>query len=419
MSQEPFSQTQDTADPTVDDPAVDCDVAIVGGGVAGTTLACALKDSGLRVTLLDAQTQEAAAARSQVYALTLLTGRIFNGIGVWQDILPKITTFKKIRLSDGDRPGDVQFVPSDVGLDRLGYVAEHTPLLSTLQQFLRSVDNVQVTCPADVVDVEYGHEYATVRYDRDGTQHQLRARLVVGADGARSKVRTSAGIETQGWQYWQSCVTFKVKPEKSHENIAYERFRQNGPFAILPLTDNRCNVVWSAPHAKAQELLEMDEAAFTEELQRHYGNSMGRVQVISPRRVFPVQLMQSDRYFNHRVALVGDAAHRCHPVGGQGLNMGLRDVAALAQVIRDAHRQGKDIGSRSVLERYDRWRRGENWTILGFTDLLDRTFSNDFVPMVAARQLGLWVLRNVKPAKTLALKLMTGLLGRQPTLARE
>ncbi|MDC0835440.1 2-octaprenyl-6-methoxyphenyl hydroxylase [Leptolyngbya valderiana BDU 20041] len=414
MSQEPLSQTQDTAN-----PAVDCDVAIVGGGVAGTTLACALKDSGLRVRLLDAQTQDAAAARSQVYALTLLTGRILNGIGVWQDILPKITTFTKIRLSDGDRSGDVQFVPSDVGLDRLGYVAEHTPLLSTLQTFLRGVENVRVTCPAEVLAVEYGDDCATVTYSLEGTQHQLRARLVVGADGARSRVRTAAGIQTRGWQYWQSCVTFKVKPEKSHENIAYERFRKNGPFAILPLTGDRCNVVWSAPHGKARELAEMDEDAFTEELQRHYGDAMGRVRVISPRRVFPVQLMQSDRYIKHRVALVGDAAHRCHPVGGQGLNMGIRDVAALAQVIRDACSQGNDIGSLSVLERYERWRRGENWTILGFTDLLDRTFSNDFLPIVTVRQLGLWVLRNVQPAKTLALQLMTGLLGRQPKLARE
>jgi len=409
MSLEPFSSNNASTSSTLD-----CDIAIVGGGVAGTTLACALKNSGLRVALLDSQSLEAATARAQVYALTLLTGRILNGIGVWQDILPKITTFKEIRLSDGDRPFPVQFFPSDVRLDRathrlrerLGYVAEHTPLLSTL-------------CLSEVLGVEYGDDRATVTYRREGETKSLCARLVVGADGARSKIRTEAGIQTYGWKYWQSCVTCKVKPEKSHENIAYERFRSNGPFAILPLPNNRCNIVWSVPHARAHELAEMDEERFTEELQRQYGDSMGAVKVISPRQVFPVQLMQSERYVKPRLALLGDAAHRCHPVGGQGLNMGIRDVAALAQVVQTARRDGKDIGSIEVLKQYESWRQGENSVILGFTDFLDRMFSNNILPIVAARQIGLWTLRNVKPIKTIALQLMTGLLGRQPEIARD
>lgn len=399
--------------------SLDCDVAIVGGGVVGTALACALRDSGLQVTLLDAQSSEAAIARNQVYAVSLLTGRILNGVGVWKDILPKITTFKEIRLSDGDRAGKVRFFPKDVGLDRLGYVAEHSPLLATLREFVDKSSNVCIKCSATVDHIEYGDDAATVTYTQDGETQKLQCQLVVAADGGRSQVREAAGIATKGWKYWQSCVTFKVKPEKPHHDIAYEKFQASGPFAILPLTENRCNVVWTAPHAEAQALMELDEAAFTERLQQRFGDEMGRVTLASPRYLFPVQLMQSDRYVKSRLALIGDAAHRCHPVGGQGMNLGIRDVGALAQVLRDAQQRQEDLGTLSVLQRYERWRKLENLTILGFTDLLDRTFSNEFLPLVAARQVGLWALRRIVPVKVLALRLMTGLLGRQPELARE
>ena len=394
------------------------DIAIVGGGVVGSALACALRDSGLQVILLDAQSREAAIARQQVYAVTLLTGQILQGIGVWEAILPQINTFRQIRLSDGDRPGDVRFVPQDLDRDRLGYVAEHTPLLKTLREYLDKSDKVCTICSAPVKEIDYGVDAATVTYEHQGQEQQVTAKLVVAADGGRSPLREAAGIATRGWKYWQSCVTFKVKPEKSHENIAYEKFQASGPFAILPLPGNRCNVVWTAPHGEAKALMELDEAAFRERLQQRFGSEMGRVELASSRYLFPVQLMQSDRYVKPRLALVGDAAHRCHPVGGQGMNLGIRDIAALAEVLQTAQQQGQDFGDLTVLQRYERWRKLENLTILGFTDLLDRTFSNTWFPLVVMRQLGLWGLRHIPPVKVLALRLMTGLLGRQPQLAR-
>ena len=395
------------------------DVAIVGGGVVGSALACALRNSGLQVILLDAQSREAAVSRQQVYAVTLLTGQILQGIGVWEAILPQINTFRQIRLSDGDRPGDVRFVPQDLALERLGYVAEHTPLLKTLREYLDKSNNVCCFESAQVQQIDYGAKVATVTYQHQDQEQQVTANLVVAADGGRSPLREAAGISTRGWKYWQSCVTFKVKPEKSHENIAYEKFQASGPFAILPLPGNRCNVVWTAPHDEAQALMELDEAEFRERLQQRFGQEMGRVELASSRYLFPVQLMQSDRYVKPRLALVGDAAHRCHPVGGQGMNLGIRDVAALAEVLQSAQERGQDIGTLTVLKRYERWRKLENLTILGFTDVLDRLFSNNWWPLVLLRQLGLWGLRHLPPVKTTALRLMTGLLGRQPQLARD
>lgn len=406
----------------------DYDIAIVGGGITGTTLAAALKDSGMKVALIEALPQAVAASRQQVYALTLLTGQIFEQIGVWDRILPKINKFTQIRLSDADHPGIVQFHPSDLNRDHLGYVAEHGPMITELQAFLNDCPNVTWICPAEVVKVDYQSDAVVIEtrsLSKDNSvnlseppRQKIRARLLVAADGKKSRIREAAGISTKGWKYWQSCITTKIKPEKSHNNIAYEKFQYSGPFAILPLPGNRCNVVWTAPHAEAKALAALDDRQFLAELKKRYGDQMGELELLGNRFVFQVQLMQSDRYVKHRLALVGDAAHCCHPVGGQGLNLGIRDVGALAQVLINAHQKGEDIGSETVLKRYERWRKLENLTILGFTDFLDRVFSNQWLPLVAIRRLGLWLLRNVRPLKLFALRLMTGQTGRQPQLAQ-
>ncbi|MBW4494203.1 MAG: FAD-dependent hydroxylase [Oscillatoria princeps RMCB-10] len=396
----------------------DCDVAIVGAGIAGATLAAALKNSGLKVALIEAQTQAAAASKQQVYAVSLLSSRIFQGIGVWDRILPKIATFTQIRLSDADHAGVVQFQPADLGTDALGYVGEHRAILPALQEFINGCPNITWLCPAEVVSVDCQPDAVEIQVKLDGETRKLRSRLIVAADGARSPVRQAAGIRTRGWKYWQSCITTRIKPEKPHNNTAYERFWPSGPFAILPLPDNRCNIVWTAPHEEAKALFELDDEQFLAELTRRYGTQMGRLELEGKRLMFQVQLMQSERYVLPRLALIGDAAHCCHPVGGQGLNLGIRDAAALAQVLGDAHLLGQDIGSVPVLAGYERWRKLENLTILGFTDFLDRLFSNSWLPLVAIRRLGLWVLRNIGPVKVFALRLMTGMQGRTPQLAK-
>lgn len=396
----------------------DYDLAIVGGGIVGLTLACALKNSGLSVVLIEAKPYSVAAAKGQAYAVHLLSSRIFEGIGVWDKILPQIATFRRVRLSDADYPGVVEFQPADLGTKELGYVAEHQALLLPLQEFLHECANVSYLCPAEVVKIEYEPGGVSISLLVGGETRTIRTRLVVAADGARSRIRKEAGINTRGWQYWQSCIVAFVKPEKPHNDTAYERFWPSGPFAILPLPLNRCRIVWTAPHEEAKALVALDDEQFLAELSLRYGDQMGRLELEGSRFVFSVQLMQSDRYVLPRLALIGDAAHCCHPVGGQGLNMGIRDAAALAQVLQSAYNQGEDIGDLQVLKRYERWRKQENLTILGFTDLLDRVFSNNWLPVVVIRRLGLWMLLRVHPLKIFALKLMTGLKGRPPQLAQ-
>jgi len=417
----PLEQLSPTISPrqtTAPQKSFDYDLAIVGGGIIGLTLACALKDSGLSVVLIEAKPYSIAAMKGQAYAVHLSSQLILQGIGVWDKILPQIETFRQVRLSDADYPGVVEFQPADLGTEVLGYVAEHQALLTPLQEFLQECPNVKYLCPAEVVQTQYHQDGVEITFNVEGESRNIRTRLVVAADGTRSRIRQSAGIKTKGWQYWQSCIVAFVKPEKPHNNTAYERFWPSGPFAILPLPRNRCRIVWTEPHEKAKALVALDDEQFLAELSCRYGDRMGKLQLEGDRFVFPVQLMQSDRYVLPRLALVGDAAHCCHPVGGQGLNMGIRDAAALAQVIQSAYNQGEDIGDLSVLKRYERWRQQENLTILGFTDLLDRIFSNNLLPVVMIRRLGLLMLRRVHPVKKYALQLMTGLRGRLPELAQ-
>jgi 2-octaprenyl-6-methoxyphenol hydroxylase len=395
----------------------DYDLVIVGGGIVGLTLAASLKDSGLSVLLIEAKVASAAVAKGQAYAVHMLSALIYQGIGVWDKILPNIETYHKVCLSDGDYPTVVEWQTSDIGTQDLGYVAEHQALLYPLQEFVKECHNVTYVCPAEVVNILYHPDLVTINIKVAGEMRAIRSKLVVAADGSRSPIRQAAGITTKGWKYWQSCIVAFVKPEKSHNNTAYEKFRESGPFAILPLPGNRCRIVWTAPHEEAKALCALDDEKFLAELQARYGNQMGKLELLGDRFIFQVQLMQSDRYVLHRLALVGDAAHNCHPVGGQGLNLGIRDVAALAQVLQEAHEKGKDIGNIKTLQKYERWRKKENLIILGFTDLLDRVFSNNILPIAIVRRIGLRVMRQVPFLKVFALKLMIGLKGKTPKLA--
>jgi 2-octaprenyl-6-methoxyphenol hydroxylase len=389
------------------------DVAIVGGGIVGLTLAAALRHSGLTVAVVEAQTPEQAAARQRAYAFSLTSARIFQDLGVWPLVAPGITHFQRVRLSDGDYPRAVEFSPDDTGTDAVYYGAEHTVLMQALQQTIAAAP-VHYLSSAKVVSVEPGTAAACLRVERDHQPVTLTARLLVAADGATSPLRQQAGISTFGWRYWQSCITALLEPEQPHQDTAYEKFWPSGPFAILPLPGNRCQIVWTAPHAEAKALLDLPPDQFMAELQRRYGSQMGQLKLLNQPRLFPVQLMQSKRYVQPRLALIGDAAHCCHPVGGQGLNMGIRDAAALAEVLVQAQQQQQDIGSLAVLRRYERWRRRENWLILSLTDFLTRCFSNRLWPLVLLRRLGIGILHRVRPLRRGALRVMTGRFGRIP-----
>lgn len=394
------------------------DLVIVGGGIIGLTLAAALKDSGLSVLLIEAKVESAAVAKGQAYAVHMLSALIYQGIGIWSKILPQIATYRSVRLSDADYPNVVEFCTTDIGTEDLGYVAEHQALLQPLQEFVKECPNVTYLCPAEVVNSQYQQDIVAIDIKIAGELRTIRSKLLVAADGARSPIRQAAKIKTHGWKYWQSCIVAFVKPEKPHNDTAYERFWSSGPFAILPLPGNRCRIVWTAPHEEAKALCALDDEQFLKELTRRYGNQMGKLELLGSRFVFQVQLMQSSRYVLPRLALIGDAAHNCHPVGGQGLNLGIRDAAALAQILQSAKAKNQDIGDIRILKRYQNWRQRENLTILGFTDLLDRVFSNNFLPIVLVRRFGLLTMQKVPLLKIFALKLMIGMKGRTPELAR-
>jgi 2-octaprenyl-6-methoxyphenol hydroxylase len=397
---------------------VDCDLVIVGGGIVGATLACALKDLGLKTIIIEAKPLAVAASKRQAYSLSLLSSQILTGIGVWQQIVPKIGKYRHIRLSDANYSGIVKFETEDIKTDFLGYVAEHNVVLTALQEAIATRADVSWLCPAEVIGVEYQDSFAAIEVEVEGKKRLVKTKLVVGADGARSLIRNLAGIKTQGWKYWQSCVAFTIQHEAPQNDTAFERFWSTGPMGVLPLPGNRCQIVWTAPHEQAKALQKLDEQEFLQKLEERTGGLLGKLQLVSDRYLFPVQLMQCDRYVKSRLALVGDAAHCCHPVGGQGLNLGIRDAAALAQIIQEACQQGEDIGDLKILKRYERWRKRENLIILGFTDFLDRVFSNNWLPIVAMRRFGLWLLEHLTPLKIFALKLMTGLKGRTPKLAQ-
>ena len=388
----------------------------------GLTVACGLRGSGLRVAVLEALPHGSAARRTQAYAFSLASAHIFRELGLWDTVRPQIEPFRHIRLSDCDWPDVVTFEPADAGEEEdLGYVAEHTVLMASLQQAVDDAPDIDWIGPAIAQDVTYGDDWVHITVKpRDGAVavlEQIQARLVIGADGARSPLREGAGISSRGWGYWQSCIVAAVRPEKPHRNIAYERFQISGPFAILPLRET-CRIVWTAPHQEAEAMLELDDEQFLAALSQRFGDQMGQLELVGDRRLFSVQLRQAKRYIGPRLALVGEAAHNCHPVGGQGLNLGIRDGATLAEVLVAAHQRGEDIGAIATLRPYDQQRRWGNLLILGFTDILDRVFSNQWLPVMAVRRLGLFVMQRVAPVKQLSIRLMTGKWGHIPHLHR-
>ena len=394
------------------------DVVIVGGGIVGLTCACGLRDSSLRVAVIEAQTAEQAAGRQRAYAFSPVSAKILDGLGLWDTVGPQLTHFQRVRLSDADYGKAITFRPQDGRSDAVYYSAEHTVLMTALQSAIRAAENIDYWCQSKVLNAKKDDATHQLTVECRDRLHEFQTPLLVGADGARSFVRNLANIKTFGWKYWQSCVTAVLEPEQSHRDTAYEKFWPSGPFAILPLPNNRCQIVWTAPHAEAKALLSLPKEQFLSALKARYGDDMGDLTLVNEPMMFPVQLMQSRSYVRSGTALIGDAAHCCHPVGGQGLNMGIRDATALAEVIQQAADKGEDFSSLKVLKRYERWRRTENWFTLSLTDFLNRSFSNRFFPLLIARRAGIWVLDSITPLKRLILKLMTGFFGKLPIKAK-
>jgi 2-octaprenylphenol hydroxylase len=396
------------------------DIAIVGAGVVGATLAALLADRGMRVALVDAAPPvadwPAGSIDLRVLALTSASERILAGLGVWPRIAGLgAAPFRDMRVWDARGPGEIHFDSAELGAAQLGHIVENRVIVRALLEDLRGRDGVRLHHSVAVEGLDIGADDACLRLAGGG---EVRARLVVGADGANSRLRALGGLEVRGWDYDQRALVATVATEESHRDTAWQRFLPDGPLAFLPLHDGRCSIVWSTRPAHAEALLALDEAAFTAELTEAFAARLGRVTGCGPRAAFPLRLQYAPRYVAARLALVGDAAHAIHPLAGQGANLGLLDAAALAEVVADAAAAGRDVGGFAVLRRYERWRKSDNLATMRAMDGFKRLFGTDLAPLRWARNAGLNFTDAAAPLKNLIAQYAMGLRGDLPRAAR-
>ena len=403
--------------------AQNVDVLIVGGGLIGLTLGSALAGAGVRTAVVDREDPAAMVAQSydgRASAIAHASARVFQGIGVWDAMSTAAEPILDIRVADGHpvrgiSPLFLHYDHRDVGDEPFGFIVENRHARQALLEHARQLPSLSHHAPAEAVALDRDAHRVEARL-ADG--RVIRAELAIAADGRFSQTRRDAGIGVSGLRYRQTSIVCTVRHERAHDGVAVELFLPGGPFAMLPMTDQRSNVVWSERADLAPVYLALDDAAFLDELSRRFGDWLGPIELVGPRFSYPLGVQHADRYTDRRLALVGDAAHAIHPIAGQGLNLGLRDVAALAELIVDARRLGLDAAGPSVLDRYARWRRFDNMMLIAVTDGLTRLFSNDIGPLRLARDVGLAAVDRLPPVKRFLMRHAMGVIGDLPRLIK-
>jgi 2-octaprenyl-6-methoxyphenol hydroxylase len=401
----------------------DVELLVAGGGLNGLLLGIACADAGLSVAVVDRQdpaTMLGEAFDGRASAIAYGSKLVLEGVGLWPAIAADAEPILEIRVADDDSPLFLHYDHCDLGAPGadappLGYIVENRVLRRALIERARTLPTLRLLAPQTVEAVARDDVAAIATLGDDTT---LSARLVAAADGKDSPLRKSAGIRAVEWGYNQIGIVTTVAHERPHAGIAVEHFLPAGPFAILPMTGNRSSLVWTEDAALAPRLVKLPDTEFAAELRARFGDFLGAVEPVGPRWAYPLSLMQAERYTDRRLALVGEAAHVIHPIAGQGLNVGIRDVAALAELIVDARRLGLDIGDDWVLDRYQRWRRLDAVLLAGVTDGLNRLFSNTIAPVKLVRGLGLAAVNRMPPLKRLLMSHAMGTLGDRPRLAR-
>ena len=397
------------------------DILIIGGGLVGASLAVALRASSLRLGVIEAVPLVASSQPSyddRTLALAYGSKRIFESVGVWNEIAPDATPIERIHISDRGHFGITRLSAAEVGLPALGYVVANRALGVALMKTLQTAKNIEWLCPAEMQDIKLTPESASVTVRHNDANKTLTARLIIAADGAYSAVRAAMGIEAQRTEYRQSAIVTTVTAGEPHGNTAYERFTDTGPLALLPLSDNRCAMVWSAKAEEVPTILGWSDAEFLNHLQDRFGDRLGSFTRPGKRAAYPLALTRVKEHVRERLALIGNAAHTVHPVAGQGFNLGLRDVAVMAEILTDALRRGEDIGGLTVLRRYADWRVRDNRVTAGFTNGLIRIFSNNAFPLTLLRNAGLIAVDLLPGVKRRFVRVTSGLAGRLPRLAR-
>ncbi len=400
------------------------DAVIAGGGLVGATMAIALGQAGLDVAVVDTQDPRAgldAGFDGRASAIALGTQRVLDRLGVWALLAADAAPIMDIRVSEGTSPLFLHYDHREAGDQPFGFMVENRNLRKALFRRVRRLANVAMLAPAAIVTLERGVNRVEATL-ADG--RVVRAPLAIAAEGRNSPSRDAAGIRVTRWSYDQAGIVCSIRHQRHHRFIAHEHFLTAGPFAILPLVGDRkrpghcSSIVWTEKAELGPAIMALDDAEFLAEVERRVGDFLGRVEVVGPRWSHPLSLQFAETALARRLALVGDSLHAMHPIAGQGLNMGLRDVAALAEVILDARRLGLDVGSSAILERYQRWRRFDNGLMMAATDGLNRLFSNRIRPLRLARDLGMAAVDKIPPLKRLFMLNAMGLTGSLPRLMR-
>jgi 2-octaprenyl-6-methoxyphenol hydroxylase len=397
----------------------DVELLIAGGGLNGMLLGIAGAGAGLAVAIVDredpaAVLDEGFDGRSS--AIAYGSQQVLNAIGLWPLVAAEAEPIREIRVADGDAPLFLHYDHRDLGSDApLGYIIENRVLRRALVERAGALPSLTLLAPLAVATIETS-PFAAQATLSDG--RRLTGRLVAAADGAGSPLRRAAGIRTGDWRYPQTALVTAVRHARPHGGVAVEHFLPAGPFAILPMTGNRSSIVWTERAELAPRLMALFDDEFAAELAARFGDFLGAVEPVGPRWSYPLQLMLAERYVGRRLALVGEAAHVIHPIAGQGLNLGIRDIAALAEIVIDARRLGLDIGEDALLLRYQQWRRLDTLLLAAVTDGLNRLFSNPIAPLRLLRDIGLAAVDRVPPLKRFLMRDAMGITGDLPRLLR-
>ena len=396
----------------------DCDALIVGAGMIGSACALALARQGLDVSVIDRDhlNQNAEAEPRRVSAINLASENILRRLEVLDEILTSLPqTFERIEVQDEGSSGTISFDAADLGLSHFGRIISNEAITRALHCSLDKEKCVSLRFGQAATAIASSDSSVTVTLE---TGEMISARILIGADGANSRVRELAEITHQESSYDHMAIVATVKPELAHASCARQRFLASGPLAFLPLANNECSIVWSADTEKAEQLLALDDEAFSLELAEAFKHRLGSIQKVSPRVKFPLVRRHAINYIGERIALIGDAAHTVHPLAGLGANQGFADAATLFEVISNASLQNHDLASRSVLRRYERWRHGENALVLRVMDGFHGLFGTDNPAVSRLRGLGLNLTDNVPLVKETLVRYAVGLEGDLPQLAQ-
>ncbi|MGD8483867.1 MAG: 2-octaprenyl-6-methoxyphenyl hydroxylase [Thioalkalispiraceae bacterium] len=413
------------------DTYFDYDLIIVGGGLVGASLACALGDSKLRIAVIEAapfvtDTAQNLQPRFDARTVALAQGsqQIFSSMGLWQQIEQLgVAPIKKIHISDRGHAGITRLDSEQEKVEALGYVVEMRVLGKVLTERLASFSNIELLCPARLKSLAFSAASAEVGIEHQGHDKTLRTPLVVAADGGQSMARQLSGVNVFETDYGQHAVIANVAVDAPHHNVAYERFTDSGPMALLPLSPDQENdhvyaLVWTVSSKQSEEVAGWDDRTFLQQLQQRFGNRAGHFVKASTRHVYPLKFMQAREHVRPHLAFIGNAAHTLHPVAGQGFNLGLRDVASLAQVLVEASSNNMPLGDLRVLKHYAQWRKRDHWQTSLVTDGLVRLFSSKLPPLMLARNVGLVMMDLCPPLKHVMARHAMGYVGKLSRLAR-